>query len=63
MDLGSMERPIKKPHHRESLPLAPAPLAVLSIEAPELPNGPPGRDCLGTLQRADNLKVHPPTLS
>lgn len=56
MDLGSMEQPIKKPHRRECLPFAPSPLAVLPIE-------PPGGDRLDALQRANNLKVHPPTLS
>ncbi len=63
MDLGSMEQPIKKPHRRECLPFAPSPLAVLPIEPPELSDGPPGGDRLDALQRANNLKVHPPTLS
>ena len=62
MNIGLMERPVKKAHRRDRLSLAPSPLSVLPIEPPELSDGPPRGDRLDGAQRTDDLKVHPATL-
>lgn len=62
MNLGVMERPVEKAYRRERLPLAPSPLSVLSIEPPELSDGPSRGDRLDGPQRTDDLKIHPATL-